>query len=64
MTLEKAKELLKIQLQFGNGYNRNATRPILAETQQEHGVTSTNKSIQALHLGTAFGFGLGQTFKY
>jgi len=35
MTLEKAYELLEIQVYIGQGYNRNAARLILAEVQRD-----------------------------
>jgi len=31
MTLDRARELIATQLQFGSGYNRNAVRLILGE---------------------------------
>lgn len=37
MTLEKARELIGVQISFGGGYNRNATKLILAEIQKQHG---------------------------
>jgi hypothetical protein len=36
MTLDKARELIKVQISFGSGYNRNAAKLILAEVQKEH----------------------------
>ena len=35
MTLDKARELIQVQLSFGGGYNRNAVRLILAEINIE-----------------------------
>ncbi len=37
MTLDHARDLIRTQLQFGGGYNRNAVRLILGEVQREHG---------------------------
>ena len=46
MTLEKARELLKVQVGFGGGYNRHGARLILADVLREHGA-----SFVTLHLG-------------
>ena len=37
MTLDKARELLSVQVSLGGGYNRNAAKLILAEVQRDHG---------------------------
>ena len=37
MTLEKARQLLKVQADFGGFYNANGAKLILAEVQREHG---------------------------
>ena len=62
MTLEKAHELLKDQVEFGGFYNRNAARLILAEVQREHGYAATDKLIRDLNLEQAFGFQPGSEF--
>lgn len=54
MTLEKAEELLKIQVGFGGFYNRNAARLILAEVQQEHGQAAVDRLIRLLDLEAVF----------
>ena len=56
MTLEKARELLTVQVGFGSGYNRNAARLILAEVMHEHGQAAVDRLIAELGLQEAFGF--------
>lgn len=56
MTLQKARELLQDQADFGGFYNRNAARLILAEVQREHGIAAADKLIRELGLGQVFGF--------
>ena len=62
MTLAKARELLAVQIQFGSGYNRNATRLILAEVQKEHGQAAVDALIRELGLEDAFGLKPGTDF--
>lgn len=62
MTLEKARQLLQDQVDFGGFYNRNAARLILAEVQREHGPVAADKLIRDLDLRTAFGFDTGSEF--
>lgn len=56
MTLDKARQLLQVQVDFGGGYNRNSARLILAEVVREHGQTSANQLISEMHLDDVFGF--------
>ena len=56
MTLEKARQLLQVQVDFGGGYNRNSARLILAEVAREHGQIEANKLIDEMHLEKIFGF--------
>lgn len=56
MTLDKARQLLQVQVDFGGGYNRNSARLILAEVVREHGQTSANQLISEMHLDDIFGF--------
>ncbi len=37
MTLDKARELFKVQAGFGGFYNRNSAKLMLAEVSREHG---------------------------
>jgi hypothetical protein len=62
MTLEKARELLKVQADFGGFYNRNAARLILAEVEREHGRAAVDALIRDFNLGEVFGFSPGQSF--
>ena len=62
MTLERARELIKVQLQFGGGYNRNAVRLILGEVQREHGRAAVDGLIRELDLEQRFGLAAGTDF--
>ncbi len=62
MTLQKAREMLELQVSLGSGYNRNAARLILAEVQREHGQQAVDQLIQELDLEQAFGFRRGMKF--
>ena len=62
MTLDKARELLKVQAEFGGFYNRNAARLILAEVHREHGQRAVDGLIRDLNLGEIFGFKSGESF--
>lgn len=63
MTLERARELLEVQVYIGQGYNRNSAKLILAEVQREHGQDATDQLIVDLEMGAIFGFEVGQVFK-
>jgi len=56
MTLDKARQLLQTQLDFGSGYNRNAAKLILLEVQKEHGMSAYNQLVAELDLEKYFGF--------
>lgn len=56
MTLDKARQLLQVQVDFGGGYNRNSARLILAEVVREHGQSCANQLIDEMHLDQMFGF--------
>jgi hypothetical protein len=62
MTLDRARELIATQLQFGSGYNRNAVRLILGEVQREHGQAAVDGLIRELSLEQAFGLKPGTDF--
>ncbi|WP_455210830.1 hypothetical protein [Kaarinaea lacus] len=64
MTLDKARELIKIQVYIGGGYNRNATKLILAEVQKDHGQEAVDQLIQEFNLEETFGFKPGSHFNY
>lgn len=62
MTLDKARELIEVQLSFGGGYNRNAVRLILAEISNEHGQAAVDRLIRDLDLAGKFGLAEGTDF--
>ena len=56
MTLDKARQLLQVQVDFGGGYNRNSALLILAEVVREHGQSCANQLISDMRLEEMFGF--------
>jgi hypothetical protein len=62
MTLERARELLGVQVSMGSGYNRNGARLILAEVSREHGQDAVDQLIRELGLDQVFGFKSGTKF--
>ena len=62
MTLDKARERLQVQVDFGGAYNRHATQLILAEVAREHGQQAVDQLIRELRLDQVFDFKIGQTF--
>lgn len=62
MTMERAREIIMQQLQFGGGYNRNAVRLLLGEVQREHGQRAVDALISELGLEQAFGLKPGTAF--
>jgi hypothetical protein len=63
MTLDKARELLAVQVNLAGGYNRNSAKLILAEVQREHGQAAVDMLIQDLDLERVFGFKAGSQFR-
>ncbi len=63
MTLEKAKELLKVQADFGGFYNANSAKLILAEVSREHGQAAVDRLVRELNLDKIFGFEAGMHFE-
>ena len=63
MTIDKARELLSVQASLAGGYNRNATRLILAEVQKEHGQAATDQLIREFDLEAKFGLKPGTLFE-
>jgi hypothetical protein len=63
MTLEKAKELLKVQADFGGFYNANSAKLILAEVSREHGQAAVDRLVRELNLDKVFGFEAGMRFE-
>lgn len=62
MTLERARELLAKQAEFGGGYQRNGARLVLAEVSREHGQSAVDALIRELGLESVFGFTPGTRF--
>lgn len=63
MTLEKARQLLKVQADFGGFYNANSAKLILSEVQREHGQAAVDQLIRELELERIFGFAPGTRFE-
>jgi len=63
MTLEKAKQLLRVQADFGGFYNGNSSKLILSEVQREHGQDAVDECIRELGLDRVFGFAPGTRFE-
>jgi hypothetical protein len=62
VTLDKARQLLKVQADFGGFYNANGARLILAEVRREHGQEAVDRLIRELELERVFGFKPGTAF--
>ncbi|MBI5612092.1 MAG: hypothetical protein HY942_03350 [Gammaproteobacteria bacterium] len=62
MTLDKAKELLKVQADFGGFYNGNSAKLILSEISREHGQAAVDQLIRECRLDAVFGFEPGTRF--
>ena len=62
MTLDKAKELLKVQADFGGFYNGNSAKLILSEVSREHGQAAVDQLIREVGLDAIFGFEPGTQF--
>lgn len=62
MTIDKARELLAVQADFGGFYNRNSARLILAEVEKKHGQRAVDQLIEELNLEAVFEFKAGESF--
>jgi hypothetical protein len=62
VTLERARQLLKVQADFGGFYNANGAKLILAEVSREHGQAAVDQLIRELELERIFGFAPGAVF--
>ncbi len=60
MTLDRARELIAIQVDMGGGYNRNSVRMLLAEVAREHGQNGVDQMIREFALDEKFGLPIGQ----
>lgn len=63
MTLDRARQLLKVQADFGGFYNANSAKLILSEVSREHGQAAVDRLIVELRLDAVFGFAPGTRFK-
>lgn len=59
MTLERARQLLRRQVEFGGGYQRNGARLVLAEVGRLHGQAAVDALIVELGLDGVFGLAPG-----
>ena len=60
MTLDRARELLKVQADFGGSYNRHSAKLILTEVTREHGKKAADELIVELALNRVFDFVVGE----
>jgi hypothetical protein len=63
MTADRARQLLKVQADFGGFYNANSAKLILSEVQKEHGQMIVDQLIVELDLQRIFGFSPGTKFE-
>lgn len=62
MNIDRARELIQVQLQFGSGYNRNAVRMILGEMQRTQGQQAVDSLIREFDLEQHYGLRVGSDF--
>ena len=60
MTLDRARELIAIQVDMGGGYNRNSVRLLLHEVSNAHGQEGVDQLIREFSLDEKFGLQPGQ----
>jgi hypothetical protein len=63
MTLERARQLLRVQAGFGGSYNANSSKLNLSEVVREHGQQAVDDVIRELDLERIFGFKPGTRFE-
>ncbi|MCU7835593.1 MAG: hypothetical protein KZQ83_10115 [gamma proteobacterium symbiont of Taylorina sp.] len=63
MTIDRARELISIQVDMGGGYNRNSVRVLLYEVAREHGQESVDQLIREFSLQENFGLKPGEEIK-
>ena len=64
MTLDKARELIRVQVEMAGGYNRNSAKLILAQVEKEHGQQAVDQLIREFDLETTFVFKPGSSFAF
>ncbi len=62
MTIARAREPIRVRVEFGSGCNRDAARLILREIQLEHGPSAVDGLIHELDLEMHFGLKPGTDF--
>ncbi|MBT8419429.1 MAG: hypothetical protein KJO08_01065 [Gammaproteobacteria bacterium] len=62
MTMEKIRELISAQADNGGGYNRNATKEMLAQVECGHGQQAVDDLIREFDLESTFDFKPGHSF--
>ena len=62
VTLDKARELLNIQISMASGFNRNSAKLILAEILRVHGQMAVDRLIPEMDVEAKFGFKPGENF--
>jgi len=63
MALDRARQLLQVQLDFGGRYNANSAKLILSEVQKVHGQAAVDRLIRELAMDEVFGFSPGTRFE-
>ncbi|TCJ13452.1 hypothetical protein EZJ19_10400 [Parasulfuritortus cantonensis] len=63
MTLDRARQLIKVQADFGGFYNANSAKLILSEVMKEHGQAAVDGLIREFALDEIFGFEPGTRFE-
>jgi hypothetical protein len=63
MTLDRARQFLSIQVNFGGGYNANSAKLVLSEIQKEYGQATVDQLIREMGLEQVFGFEPGTRFE-
>lgn len=63
MTLDRARQLLKVQADFGGFYNANSAKLILSEVMREHGQAAVDALIVELELDRIFAIAIGTRFE-
>lgn len=63
MDLDRARELISIQVNMGGGYNRNSVRVLLTEVSREHGQAGVDQLIREFSLDEKFGLAVGQAIQ-
>ncbi len=60
MTLDKARQLLAVQVGFGGGYNRHGARLILDAVAREHGRGAAERLLRDVDPADVLGLASGQ----